>query len=115
MTKKQKKTIKEEIKEEIEKTINHSWDGTLYALNKNTLEYIDVTDIIFEDLLRKTLQRFIEETKLEMKMEEIWNEFEEKFGIDARCRYEGYETSRMIWDILERINQKQQQWLKENL
>ena len=108
-----------EIKEEIEKAINHSWDGTLYALNKNTLEYIDVTDIIFEDLLSKTLQRFTEETKIEEikpiieimvdEDEEVKNE---KFNIETqlnRSFKKGYNQA------LKDIYQTQAKWLKENL
>ncbi len=46
--------IMEELKVRIGRTIKHTWhDGILYAQNENTMEYVDVTDIIMDFIFRE--------------------------------------------------------------
>jgi len=44
-----------------------------------------------------------EEKLKPLDLEDIWKWFEEKFGEDAMNRYYGYETTRLIEEILQRI------------
>ena len=67
-------------------------------------------------IIRQTLQRFIEETKL-MKMDYLKWELRE----DLTGRYHTTDLKKATerakgWNAFkDKINQKQQQWLKENL
>jgi len=85
---KRKKTIKEELKREI---------SALYKGKKEISMYYFVISFI-----KEALQRFIEETRIEKDNVEVGNEFEQVYQ-------DGYNQA------LKDIEQKQQQWLKENL
>jgi len=68
-----------------------------------------------KEILRNNFQRFIEETRIKINFEKLWKKFEKKWGSDACGRYEGYEINELIKNILKKIKQNQQKWLKENL
>jgi len=94
MTKKQKKTIKEEIEEVVKKELPEIHGRRLpQKLAKKV-----------EPLIRQTLQRFIEETNKEINPQiPDW-----LGGTDDEWR-DGF------FEAIKEIYQKQQQWLKKNL
>lgn len=101
MIKKQKKTIKEEIRENINEDFYESKNGGLVWREDNKFfDACDLEDYIW-DICRQILQRFIEETK--------------PYKAGGVIAIKNIREADGIIDCLERINQKQQQWLKENL
>ena len=91
MTKDQKKTIKEKI-------MNY-----LYLDQPTDKEREETAEIIL-DIFRQALQRFIEETNKGYLIEAG-----DETGKASHEYLEGYNQA------LKELNQKQQQWLKENL
>jgi len=112
MIKKQKKTIKEGIKKLLD---NYKYDIVKYP--EGTAFYATTDEDIepFIKLIYLTLQRFIEETRVEIDFEVMWKEFRKRFGDDACNRYQGYEVNELIKSILKDIDKRQTKWLKENL
>ncbi len=96
MTKDQNKTIKEEIEKKITIILNETPIGSEQRQ-------------AIKDLISQTLQRFIEETRLETKYR--------KDEVFRKCPYCGelVEVGSIYNQTIIELNQKQQQWLKENL
>lgn len=63
---------KKEFKEEIEETINHNWEGVLYAKNENNGEYINVNECV-ENLVEEEIDQAREEER-----ERIFKEIQKK-------------------------------------
>ena len=108
--KKQKKTIKEEIEE----LVNLNFEGVKHPWGKGIVS--EQVKVLIFLIVRQTLQRFIEETKL-IKMDYLkWELREDLTGryytIDldkATERAKGWNAYR------EKLKEKQTKWLKDNL
>ena len=100
MTKKQKKTIKEEIEEVIDALIKDvHYEHTYPAHTAYYQLDFDKFRNALKEFSRRLLQRFIEETNPKKKSLNSSN-----------FRWVDYYN-----EFVEELNQKQQQWLKENL
>jgi len=112
MIKKQKKTIKEEIRENINEDFYESKNGGLVWREDNKFfDACDLEDYIW-DICRQILQRFIEETGVERTSIVRLPENNPENKIANRLNENmvfGYNQA------LQDINQRQQQWLRENL
>jgi len=125
MTKIQKKTIKEEV---IEK-VKQEFGSRVYTIQmikeipKETKAYalLSLEEKMFSDieecilkLIRQTLQRFIEETKIP----EVKLSMDEDCPFCGKKKWECERSNCRRWtynEALKREHQKQHQWLKENL
>ena len=72
--------IHKRIEEDIENKIGHSWNGKLYAQNDNTVEFINVSDIIdetvnqLEQLFKEEIEEVIgEDEKIDEDLEYQWD------------------------------------------
>ena len=110
MTKKQKKTIKEEIERYFKDAVIHNEDCHIFVGEEGycDCEWMErkVSEIVLE-VVEEILQRFIEETKIEEK-KLITGYIDLDATIENRERM-GYNQA------IQNIKQKQQQWLEENL
>jgi len=115
MTKRAKKTIEEEIEEVIDALIKDvHYEHTYPAHTAYYQLDFDKLRNALKEFSQKLLQRFIEETKLKKR---IYEKEIEEFKID-NSTIEGEFFERFLDgynQALQNINQKQQQWLKENL
>ena len=103
MTKKQKKTIKEEIEEVIDALIKDVHYEHTYPAHAAYYQLdFDKMRNALKGFSRKLLQRFIEET--------IGKEYKENWDTDELS-----DNEISVKVFFENVKEKQQQWLKENL
>jgi len=105
--KNQKKTIKEEIREKFRKKFVIDEPPTPPYI-EDEFDIESVESFIYQ-ILKEILQCFIEETRLETKYR--------KDEVFRKCPYCGelVEVGSICNQTIIELNQKQQQWLKENL